>query len=132
MKRSPNSARYRCFPSSSKPSPTSEEDVSEVEEERFGFDGGHAEVGAAGGGGGDDAMTDVGIDAEDDEEASLKKMMSRKFVRVNRVRELVREEHQRLRERFHDSESSNQLPYLEALPKFLPMPLSLAIAYQVS
>ena len=48
---------------------------------------------------------------------------------VNRVRELVKEEHQKLWERFHDSESLNQLPNLEALLKFLPVPLSLAIAY---
>ena len=80
MKRSPNSTQYRCFPSSSKLLPTSKEDVSKVEEERFSFDRGHMEVGTTGGGSGDDIMTNVSIDTKDDKEASLKKMMSRKFI----------------------------------------------------
>ena len=80
MKRLPDSTRYRCFPSSLKLLPTSKEDVSKVEEERFSFNRGHVEVGAASGGGSNDTMTNVSIDTKDDEEASLKKMMSRKFV----------------------------------------------------
>ena len=51
-----------------------------MEEERFSFNRGHVEVSTAGGGGSDDTMTNVSIDTKDDEEASLKKMMSRKFV----------------------------------------------------
>ena len=80
MKRSPNSTQYKYFPSSSKLLPISKEDISKVEEERFSFDKGHIEVSTTGGGGSNDAMTNVSIDIEDDEEASLKKMMSRKFI----------------------------------------------------
>ena len=80
MKRLPDSTQYRYFPSSSKLLPTSKEDVSKVEEERFSFDKGHVEVSTTSGGSSDDTMTNVSIDTKDDEEASLKKMMSRKFV----------------------------------------------------
>ena len=80
IKRSPDSTQYRYFPSSSKPLPTSKEDVSKVEEERFSFNRGHVEVGTTSSSSGDDTMTNVSINTKDDEEASLKKMMSRKFV----------------------------------------------------
>ena len=80
IKRSPNSTQYRCFPSSSKVLPTSKEDVSKVEEERFSFNKGYIEVSTTSSSGNDDAMTNININTKDDEEASLKKMMSRKFI----------------------------------------------------
>ena len=80
IKRSPNSTQYRYFPSSLKLLSTSKEDVSKVEKERFSFNKSHIEVSITSGSGNDDTMTNVNIDTKDDKEASLKKMMSRKFI----------------------------------------------------
>ena len=80
IKRLLDSTQYRYFPSSSKLLPTSKEDISKVEEERFSFNKGYIEVSITSSSGSDDTMTNVSIDTKDDKEASLKKMMSRKFI----------------------------------------------------